>query len=1222
MRKSEAINTFDQGLVMDINPLVAPNDGVCNALNATLITMNGNENVLQNDMGNGRVETAYLPEGYVPLGTAELEGIIYIVSYNPLNKKCQIGSFPSPERNISSDEVSDLNQVLTNDDFKYRNETGALVYYLKKELNEGLTFNPGDKFIVYGDKIDANFANLYDETSYDQSLYNDSLYDQSLSEEEIKKKIQEAIEIIKNHTLKLDIGTVTDTGKLVKFENLKQYNIGYKDTTDTTEDTTDTTKKIQGKYHIFQYSGKDNQAPNLDEYRSLVSQPYNIFSSKISGSLVLIAELVQFNDFDVQLENAFTISNGHKMYAPKATFTFSGDYPFIPKGVIGEISLTNGTDPDITSTFEYTISDSDISSQLSKDNTFYEVKLEEILKDEVKSEGIQENLVLKKIREIAESGYFDSGERNAGYVIKYKFTPCMNWGPISYLAVTGQIDLDKLGTGYIEISQWRYYNEPNKCNLTWGLEIYEEEGYSVDKVEMDFTRFTKFIKSNSTELSPENYSTETVTYKVNNKASYFGVFYDVLPINEDYYSLTGRLKPNCLYLVKIKVTYVSSDEARSSSEPREFYRWLYTNTVFNQHYADTDDFQVLRPDFTPSVKGNYSVESSEGIVEAYGIIKQEVEGLSNEEKAIARNTSSSLSAIQTNRGFSIQGDLTIGLVQDYNTFYLQTIQDAFDISLDSDSFKCSSSSVIKYSDAEDPNQEEYLKSEGLVVDSEDPNEYLKYTLLGTSGQDNSATLLEIPTHVVKKGKFNLKSFSDNTYNFMVSCLALQTVKAYCTKIISTLTYKGRFIPLAYNRETFQNYNLEWDTDAKKWLPFTIGLFGFRENPGSDGRVHIGGWNKENGDSDWIEVERGDHVSLHWTTDPDIPPAQRDSGWSGTAMFFIHKWGGSNHESLYNWSDVSNIPQNSGGVYSIATEQNTDKSRAQLSFKSNNGDNFFYPVNCSAVGTGNNDISKMRSIPKFSDLFHAFAQYLNNIYRYDPQEISQQCIIPYSLYWMDECKYSISTSLNIQSTDSLNKCGIYLMLDEGKIKLSSMITSLRSAGCLKEQVEYPTLQNNISSTIQSINDKFTLSIVNSDNKSGIEMRNYMLDCMRVAPGVALMDYNGTSILTTVSTSSDNKSLYMREDTNGKPNVTKATSFVPKNITYTEGDDHKIVPSVDTSALTEEELNLNRYFVLNEDNMLVLKDPRKSEHSFKRAGGDDEGIADGYQKVCILSAYKSY
>jgi hypothetical protein len=126
---------------------------------------------------------------------------------------------------------------------------------------------------------------------------------------------------------------------------------------------------------------------------------------------------------------------------------------------------------------------------------------------------------------------------------------------------------------------------------------------------MDFTRF---ITSSST---------ETVTYQINNKASYFGVFYDVLPINEDYYRLTGRLKPNCLYLVKVKVTYVSSDEARSSSEVREFYRWLYTNMIFNQHYVDTDDFQVLSLDFTPGFKVNYNAKSTETKSEVYGIIK-------------------------------------------------------------------------------------------------------------------------------------------------------------------------------------------------------------------------------------------------------------------------------------------------------------------------------------------------------------------------------------------------------------------------------------------------------------------------------------------------------------------------------------------------------------------------------------------------------------------------
>ena len=102
MSKQETVNTFTEGLVMDLNPITTPNNVLTNALNATLITYNGNEFVLQNDMGNGRVETAYRPEGYVPVGTCEFGDIIYIVSYNPITNKSQIGCFPSPERNISS----------------------------------------------------------------------------------------------------------------------------------------------------------------------------------------------------------------------------------------------------------------------------------------------------------------------------------------------------------------------------------------------------------------------------------------------------------------------------------------------------------------------------------------------------------------------------------------------------------------------------------------------------------------------------------------------------------------------------------------------------------------------------------------------------------------------------------------------------------------------------------------------------------------------------------------------------------------------------------------------------------------------------------------------------------------------------------------------------------------------------------------------------------------
>ena len=1189
MKKSEAINTFAQGLVMDINPLVAPNDGVCNALNATLITMNGNENVLQNDMGNGRVETAFLPEGYVPLGTTELGGIIYIVSYNPLNKKCQIGSFPSPERNISTDRISDLNQALDNTDFKYNTQTeaqtGALVYYLKKELNEGLTFNPGDKFIVYGDTIDANFANLYDEASY----------------------TPDKISTAKNYTLKLDIGTVTDTGKLVKFENLKQYNIGYKDTTDTTEDTTDTTKKIQGKYHIFQYSGEDTQNPDLDEYRSLVSQPYNIFSSKISGSLVLIAELVQFNDFDVSLKHTFTISDGHKVYDPKATFTFSGDYPFIPKGVICEISLMKEDKEEATSTFDYIIDDTKIESQLSKDNTFYEVELDQILKDAVR----------KYIQTITRFGYFDTIERNKGYIIKYKFTPCMNWGPVSYLAVTGQIDLDKLGTGYIEINKWRYYNEGNKCNLSWGLGIYEEEGYIVDKVEMDFTRF----------ITSE--SIETVTYKINNKSSYSGVFYDILPINEDYYRLTGRLKSNCLYLVKIKVNYISTD--KTSSEIKTFYRWLYTNSVFNKYYTNTDDFQTLQPDFTPNFKINYNKNiASSSSTKAYGIIRTVTEGLSEEQQDNLKTPRSSLSAIQTKNDSSINGSLSVGLVKDYNTFYLEANENAFDITLDRDNLKCTSSSNIKYSDIEDPKQDEFLKSGGKIVESD--NEFNTYIIgSNSSGNDISEKLLDLPTNIleIKQDAFT-KEFKDNSYTFSLSYSSLYTVKAYCTKTISDLIYKGRFIPLAYDRTTFQDYNLEWDTTYNRWRPFTVGLFGFKENDRHNGFSFIGGWNTIGGDSEKIQVKRQDKLDFHWTTDTEIPSAQSASGWSGTSMFFLHKWGADDKDNITNYSNPG-TPQNNANVYSYPSDITGKCIRIQLSLKSNKEDDFYYPINCSAYYFSNNTITNtgdIINIEKFCNLFNDFAQYLNNIYRYDSGEATQQWIIPKFIYWMDNCKYSLSMSLNVKSKNALDQNSIYLMLDEGKLKLSKMITKLIEKGYL-ENKDYPTLEKNILSTVQDIENSLPINIVDSDNISGIEMRNYMLDCMKTTLRSAIMDYDGTKILANTDILANNKYLYMRNDTAGNPSIALATNFIPKKIHYTNNGSN-IITSVDTSdspwidedLLNMQELNLNRYFTLNDNNRLVLKDPRSTEHEFKRNSGNDTGIIDGYLNLCILHKYKSY
>ena len=151
-------NTFEGGLLMDFAPDNMSSNVMTSALNATLITFNGNENVLQNDMGNGRVETARLPDGYVPVGTCEFGDIIYIVSYNPILNKSQIGCFPSPERNISSEETGNSGQTLSSADFQEYVDgdlTGKLkATSVKKILYSSKNMNSGDKYIIYSENLE------------------------------------------------------------------------------------------------------------------------------------------------------------------------------------------------------------------------------------------------------------------------------------------------------------------------------------------------------------------------------------------------------------------------------------------------------------------------------------------------------------------------------------------------------------------------------------------------------------------------------------------------------------------------------------------------------------------------------------------------------------------------------------------------------------------------------------------------------------------------------------------------------------------------------------------------------------------------------------------------------------------------------------------------------------------------------------------------------------
>lgn len=290
-----AKNTFQDGLVMDFAPDSTQASVLTNALNATILTFNGNEYSLQNDMGNGRVETAYLPEGYTPVGTCEFGDIIYVVSYNPLTNKSQIGCFPSPERNISSEEMGDTPQTLSDSDFftKKGSENWVRSNSAKKILCSK-ALNPGDKFIVYTTN-EAQFeksGNII--TDYGNTAHTIYTYPKQL---------------------RISLVAIEDSGK-----------INYLDSTLKWYEKTALVEPKHRDYYITSSYSAATQKVDIDSYRDLLNSGYSVFQSKVSGKLAILAELERISGFDCTYDVYKVDSNAEAKQ--KLTDYFKKDFTY------------------------------------------------------------------------------------------------------------------------------------------------------------------------------------------------------------------------------------------------------------------------------------------------------------------------------------------------------------------------------------------------------------------------------------------------------------------------------------------------------------------------------------------------------------------------------------------------------------------------------------------------------------------------------------------------------------------------------------------------------------------------------------------------------------------------------------------------------------------------------------------------------------------------------
>ena len=561
-----AKNTFGEGLIMDFAPDNTQANVLTNALNATMLTYNGNEMSLQNDMGNGQVETASLPEGYVPMGVCEFGGIIYIVSYNPQDNLCQIGSFPSPERNITKDDrSSDAMKIapIANSQFQEEeaeNPNGKLKTLVSKVIIREDALNPGDKYIIESNRSSYTLEDLKSLTG----LRNDN----------------------KAKKLKLSVVSIEDSGKITKLDTLNH-----------DVSTAEGTKA----FHILNSETIGNaKETDIDAYRKNLKQNFNVFSSRVPGKLAILAELEvitafscghrvvtktkkigedEYTTYDVYLDYSWESNDPtvNPMYITLTDFTWeplskNGQYAKYYNDQEKEVTLnidstystpgekeaTSSIRNDCvcvklpklvdgnTSYFYHTLTsktwkvdDMEVTAEESnyikayyddnhqKNLAFY-IKRgnQQILETCIEGKNIGE-IELNNNFGLSSTTYlcsltvpskFDSYIFRLPYKLQYEVTPAMSFGLLEHLAVSNEIDFSLIGTKVIQPTGFKYFASQDLVTINIDSDIYEEENHKVTEMTLEFYDVNGFCGS----------------YFFEDRESYSGNLVANIPFNSEY----------------------------------------------------------------------------------------------------------------------------------------------------------------------------------------------------------------------------------------------------------------------------------------------------------------------------------------------------------------------------------------------------------------------------------------------------------------------------------------------------------------------------------------------------------------------------------------------------------------------------------------------------------------------------------------------------------------
>ena len=645
----EAVNQFSKGLITDYNPLLVSNDTLTDALNATFITMNGNEVMLQNDMGNARVETAFLPSGYVPVGVKEYGGIIYIASHNPITGKSQVGSFPSPERNFDSKE--DISQESI--EFQENNEC---TFYEKQLLFNGRRFRPGDKFAIYiteGTLDSESISNCNNVTRIPENTENRI----SLVTSPQNRRITYSVKAEDSSNNLVDI-----TNQLKRFDSNGNY-IEY--------DETDTSLiKFNDGYFIrpdLEHSENQNLIVERDNKLNL-----NVYKNKWSGKLYLVKEYnvidhidVTFNisrknnsedKYDITIDviyyyncpdgfycdnqgNIKLQSSEESQAKPIIIYDDDDDYMDSNKAYRRPISGNTDWDDWVNENYSQsnTLQDGDEEEQDTNNGKFtaqFEQKIEQIPKYDISTnlysyknrisltldnnkfgEASVDVPVIKddnNIITIPENYKYLFPTKTTGCDIEgcnvdftlngsnleCKITPKMTYScPLTTLSQNFNIDLTKVGTNTIEIDTWKWYtnNNDNTLTLNAGFNVYPNDDHYLDNITIKMIDWTHFKE----DQQPDPITDFDNKLESDDKLNGFKEEWVYCEIKENKNNFTKRfviseesgsnqLKPDTIYYCYIYYTFKTS--TGESKERLHDTRWIITTNIYNRYYNEFSDF--------------------------------------------------------------------------------------------------------------------------------------------------------------------------------------------------------------------------------------------------------------------------------------------------------------------------------------------------------------------------------------------------------------------------------------------------------------------------------------------------------------------------------------------------------------------------------------------------------------------------------------------------------